>query len=316
MPALVLIHGIDQQQWSADALEARWLPALAGGVRNAGYPAIADRLQLARGLPQRIEARMAFYGDLFLDPGAQGSAGDTPLTDEQEALCEALARAWLEEAAERATMPATRRLAVQELQALRGAAAGEQAQGAGNVLRRAIDSLSRVPGLSEVGFAVASRFFARALSQVSRYLTDDTVRQTVQARVAACVDDETRLLIGHSLGSVVAYEAAHALFPSRPLPLLITLGSPLGLRRIVHERLRPPPGFPPRLRRWVNVADRDDYIAAQSDLGPLFGHDRPADAVFESGMRVDNQRDAHGAERYLGKIEVGRPIGQTLDADA
>ncbi|HMY07318.1 MAG TPA: hypothetical protein PLT57_09520, partial [Accumulibacter sp.] len=25
MPALVLIHGIDQQQWSADALEARWL---------------------------------------------------------------------------------------------------------------------------------------------------------------------------------------------------------------------------------------------------------------------------------------------------
>src|SRR6516225_8981118 len=48
----------------------------------------------------------------------------------------------------------------------------------------------------------------------------------------------------HSLGSVVAYEATQEL--EHPLPLLITLGSPLGLNTIVYQRLRPqPPSFPP-----------------------------------------------------------------------
>jgi hypothetical protein len=37
MADVVLIHGIDQQQKSADLLEKDWLPALAGGVRTA-YP--------------------------------------------------------------------------------------------------------------------------------------------------------------------------------------------------------------------------------------------------------------------------------------
>jgi pimeloyl-ACP methyl ester carboxylesterase len=45
---------------------------------------------------------------------------------------------------------------------------------------------------------------------------------------------ETKVVIGHSLGSVVAYEAAH--YIHRSLPLLVTLGSPLGLHTIVYDR--------------------------------------------------------------------------------
>jgi hypothetical protein len=40
----VLVHGIAQEQRSADELEAKWLPALAGGLRIAGYPDLADGL--------------------------------------------------------------------------------------------------------------------------------------------------------------------------------------------------------------------------------------------------------------------------------
>ena len=71
MAEIVLVHGIDQQQKSADKLESEWLPSLAGGVRAAGFPDVADRIWRAPAVG-RIETRMAFYGDLFLAPGQQG----------------------------------------------------------------------------------------------------------------------------------------------------------------------------------------------------------------------------------------------------
>ncbi|MBV8095822.1 MAG: hypothetical protein JO110_21845 [Acetobacteraceae bacterium] len=44
MAEVVLVHGIAQEQKTADGLETEWLPALAGGIRIAGYDAIADRI--------------------------------------------------------------------------------------------------------------------------------------------------------------------------------------------------------------------------------------------------------------------------------
>jgi len=81
------------------------------------------------------------------------------------------------------------------------------------------------------------------LLQVTRYLTEDDLRAAAQARVAALLDEDTQLVIGHSLGSVLAWEACQAL--DRPLPVLVTLGSPLGLDTVVYPRLRPqPPAWP------------------------------------------------------------------------
>lgn len=88
----------------------------------------------------------------------------------------------------------------------------------------------------------------RDLLQVTRYLTEDDLRAAAQAKVAALLDEETQLVIGHSLGSVVAWEACQAL--DRPLPVLITLGSTLGLDNVVYPRLGPqPPTWCPPVRR-------------------------------------------------------------------
>ncbi|MGH8901528.1 MAG: alpha/beta fold hydrolase [Egibacteraceae bacterium] len=160
---------------------------------------------------------------------------------------------------------------------------------------------------------MAERFVARALTQVTRYLTDEQVRNYALAQVTKLVGSETNVLLGHSLGSVVAYEAAHRL--NRPLPLLITLGSPLGLRTIVYERLQPqPPSFPPAVSRWVNLAGRDDFIAAAPDLTALFPSTRRAHTRFEGGWTVDTGAKPHDAAFYLTKQETGRPVGQTLNA--
>jgi len=44
MAAIVLVHGIDNEQLTPDGVEAEWLPALSGGVRLARRGDLADRL--------------------------------------------------------------------------------------------------------------------------------------------------------------------------------------------------------------------------------------------------------------------------------
>ena len=106
--------------------------------------------------------------------------------------------------------------------------------------------------------AFAERYVVTALTQVTRYLTDEMTRALAQQRVLDLVEDDTKVVIGHSLGSVVAYESMHRL--NAALPLLVTLGSPLGLRTIVKDRLRPAPSFPKRVTSdiWTlsSVIDR------------------------------------------------------------
>lgn len=308
MADIVLVHGIDQQQKSSDKLESAWLPALAGGVRVAGFSDIADRIWRDAGKPGSLGTRMAFYGNQFLVSGQQG---DDPgeFNPEEAAFVEALAEEWLRHVVERATKDKVRETGVRELAFVTKQMGTEQ--GAGSVVRSTVASLAKISWFAPFGMGLAERFVNRALAQVTRYLTHDSVRSAVLESVFKLIGPETKIIIGHSLGSVVAYEAAHLM--QQPLPLLITLGSPLGLQSIVYQRLRPqPPAFPSNLKRWVNVADRDDFIAAEPDLKGLFSAGIPSAAVFESGYTVDNGADPHNADFYLSKAQVGKAVGEVL----
>jgi hypothetical protein len=309
MAVVVLVHGIDQQQLSADSLEAEWLPALAGGVRMAGWQDIADSLWRAGPVAGGIECRMAFYGHLFLDPGQQGTDPGS-LTGSQDAAVEALALEWLQRAAGRAAHAGDRLAARQEL-GDEASEPGAEAQGPmRRTARRLLASLARLRWFGVYGMGFAERFVVRSLVQVTRYLTEERVREAAQRAVLALIGPETRVVVGHSLGSAVAYEVAHRL--EQPLPLLVTLGSPLGLDTVVYPKLRPqPPTFPPHVRRWVNVADRSDLVAAEPDLAPFFGT-VPEEAVFDSRATVDNGAEPHRATFYLTKAEVGRPLAECL----
>lgn len=300
MAEVVLVHGIAQEQKSADGLEAEWLPSLAGGVRVAGHPELADRLWRTRDL----DVRMAFYGDIFLPRDQQGASDELDESDWE--FAEQLAVEWLRRAAEDSSRESDRTTAARELEQV-VEPAGET-QGVRAALRPVINALTRLKPFARFGVALAERMVVKSLRQVTRYLTDDDVREEVQRRVAALIDDKTRVIVAHSLGSVVAYEAAHRL--DRSLPLLLTLGSPLGLQTIVYDRLRPqPPAVPPLVRRWVNIADRDDLVAARPDLTGLFSG---GEGVLESALTVDNGAKPHDATFYLAKAQIGGPVAAVL----
>jgi alpha/beta hydrolase family protein len=306
MSEIVLVHGIANEQRSADSLEGEWIPELAGGVRTAGHPELADRLWRVGQGPGTIETRMAFYGNLFLVPGQQGGA---PLTQDEYDLAVEIALDWLQHVAERSSEPRDRGAAEAEVAAQRGQLTNTQGLGAvaGSVIRTA----AGIRWFAPFGMGFAQQFVRRSLRQVTRYLKDDDVRDQAIASVLDLVDERTRVIVGHSLGSVVAYEAALEL--DQPLPLLLTLGSPLGLENIVYRKLRrQPPPFPPQVRRWVNVADRDDFIAAVPDLAPLFTAGMPDGASFDVPQLVDNGAKPHTAAFYLTKAVVGQALAEAL----
>jgi hypothetical protein len=93
------------------------------------------------------------------------------------------------------------------------------------------------------------------------------------------------------------------------LPLLVTLGSPLGLDTIIYPRLRPqPPTFPVQVRRWVNVADTDDFIAGEPDLTDLFSRGLPDGATFERGYTVDNGAQPHSGTVSFYRERITPPV--------
>jgi pimeloyl-ACP methyl ester carboxylesterase len=175
-----------------------------------------------------------------------------------------------------------------------------------------VAALSRSKFLAGIGESA----FVGDLKQVSTYFKDEKMRTAIQEMVAGAIAEDTRVIVGHSLGSVVAYEVLFA-DPHQQVRALVTLGSPLGLRNVVFDRLRPAPaavpgskqvmGAWPPVRMWANVADTGDIVAAVEDLRPLFG-------AGIRQLRVHNGAKAHDMTSYLTDPGTGQLILAGLDA--
>lgn len=301
MAQIVLVHGIAQEQHSADELEAMWKPSLTGGVRNAEDDDLADRLA-------DYTVRMAFYGKRFLTPDHQGLEPDA-LTPEEEETAEEFAKDLLENATH-SPIDDDADEARRTLLALDPST--PDAQGVFDQYKvRAVGWLDRLPWFG-TGVVDAAAAVKPTLAQVTRYLKDPETHDFAVGRVTRLIDDDTRVVIGHSLGSVVAYDAVRSLSQDRKIPLLMTLGSPLGLSAIF-KRLRPePPGFPAVIQRWVNVAAPDDIVAARPNLHELFDRDRPDGAEFPDTYVVANGAKPHEITFYLNKSSCGAAVSWAL----
>ncbi|AOR36789.1 hypothetical protein BFF78_00695 [Streptomyces fodineus] len=280
---MVGVHGIGQQLASAESLRKAWLPALREGLGSSG-----ECLPLTEG---HGDLEVAFYGDVFHRAGQTLAVGD-PMSAAGEVrpgLEEELLRAWWEESAR-----------VDE-----------------GVVSPDADTLVRVPASVQAGLRALSlsRFFSGLtmrslvsdLKQVSRYFTDPVVRAEAVKRVRRAVGPDTRVVVAHSLGSVVAYEALCA-SPGHEVRMLVTLGSPLGIRNLIFDRLLPEPGAWPggTELNWTNISDAGDVVALVKDLRPAFG---PRLVCLE----VHNGSHAHDAVRYLASEKTGAAIARGLD---
>ena len=134
---------------------------------------------------------------------------------------------------------------------------------------------------------VRQRLLKEYFSDVGRYLSDPGFARQVRERllrllVPALRQGQKILLIGHSLGSVVAYDCLWELSNGsryeslwdRSVDTFLTLGSPLG-DETVKEHLagwKNPPAtrYPSNIRRWVNLSARGDTICYDAHLANDF----------------------------------------------
>jgi PGAP1-like protein len=289
MTWIVGVHGIAQQFRGGYQLRNAWLDALRDGLVVAGHRSAAATL-----VPD--DMRVAFFGDLFRPRGSMAGAG-APVSAEvvQPGLELDLLRQWYD-------------AAVAQDSSL-GAPEGAMGQ-IRNSVHVMLDRLLRSPTFAKV----AQNALVRDLKQVNHFLGDYRVKQSVLARVDEEVDTDTRVLIGHSLGSVVAYEYLCHYQPAS-VQLLVTLGSPLGIPNLVFDRLTPAPikgagVWPETVGAWVNVADPDDIVALRKDLAPLFPGRSPGTMIAD--RLVDNGNEPHAIDRYLNAWETGSAIGDVL----
>ena len=204
MAKIVGVHGIMNQQRGRHQLIRTWGPALADGIeRAASRPVVIPEMDIA------------FYGDLFLPVDAMNGPKGTlaeglNLTDDD---ADALAPI------------------VEEISGQEGLNDMEDENVKGRT--RVPLAVQRLLRLLDRRFQsrAASLLFVGELKQVRRYLLDPTLKAEVDERVTTAVRQGCRVLIGHSLGSVVAFEAIRQQ-PHHEIRLLLTLGSPLSLQTV------------------------------------------------------------------------------------
>lgn len=252
--------------------------------------------QLTSGLgvaPDRFDLDFAYYADkLVTGPVAQGASGsDLP----DDPLAQQMLTAW------------ARELGVPE----------EVSQGHATVPLRGLSCwVARRFDLAEGPLRVFIRLLFR---EVAAYLRAEDAPQRIAARdeVALRIAQHApRIVIAHSLGSVVAYEALHA-HPELQPELFLTLGSPLALPRAVFERLIPAPQGagparrgtrPPGKMRWVNIADPGDPVAIPPQLGKFF------DGIALDHTTVINPLFGfHHADNYLRSATTAATIAPYLE---
>ncbi|MEV6854191.1 serine peptidase [Streptomyces microflavus] len=142
--------------------------------------------------------------------------------------------------------------------------------------------LSWVSRRRNIPIGTVIRLAVQLAGEVRRYLHVPQVRDAARSAVAESIRRvRPRVVLAHSLGSVVAYEALHA-HPELTVDCFVTLGSPLGLPGGIFDHLVPAPiadrgARPAGVGYWVNLADTGDLVAIPRRLGDRFPVDQHAD---------------------------------------
>lgn len=284
---LILVHGRAQEDKNPEILKNEWLEAFDRGL---------EKHSLKR--PEHLDVILPYYGDELAKLIAkieteeiQGYRlrGEQPETDEM---------------------------------AFRAAVLAEMANAKG-ITQEAIDleyrGDPRQRGIANWGWVQA---IARAIDaahfgdggvelftrDVYLYLRNPNVKRAVDEIVRRAFSEGPCVVVGHSLGSIVAYNVLRTLKSDSVIERYITVGSPLGINAI-RDRIPTPIEMPAHTKSWFNARDPRDVVA----LYPLTKENFPVDPAIENFDGVKNGTDnRHGIDGYLDDKLVAKRVYDSL----
>jgi hypothetical protein len=289
---LVFVHGRSQEFKDAAALKSEWVDTLRKTLDLGG-----------RRLPiDDMDVRFPYYGQALYD--LVGGA------DVSTAAKVILKGAWTDNG-ERdfiaAVAEETRQaLGIDDAEVLKTLDGDVIEQGVQDwkwveAVLRTIDS--RVGGASEASVSLATK-------DVYEYLRKPGIRDAIEMGVLEAIEPGVpTVVVGHSLGSVVAYNLLRREGASRGwiVPLFITIGSPLAVK-MIKKAIRPI-GFPACVDQWFNARDPRDVVA----LYPLDTANFGLAGAIENKNDVDNWTpNRHSIAGYLSDPVVAGRIHDAL----
>jgi hypothetical protein len=291
---LVFVHGRAQQNRDAAALKTNWIAALKQGLAKSN-------LSLPIG---EEDIRFPFYGDtldgLVRELPEDKIAGVIIRGAESDEAHQAFMRSVLEEVRQKEGITEEQVEALMDRDVIqRGPENWEWVQG----LLKAIDTY--VPHASGASIALVT-------NDVYQYLRNPGIRDTIETGVRAAITPAVpTVVVGHSLGTVVAYNMLQREGAALGwvVPLYVSLGSPLAVTAI-KQALRPIK-HPPCVEKWYNAMDERDVVS----LYPLDKLHFDIDPEVENKTNVDNQTgNRHGISGYLSDKDVAQRIHEALVA--
>ncbi|MEI7624173.1 MAG: hypothetical protein WCJ88_11500 [Actinomycetes bacterium] len=153
-------------------------------------------------------------------------------------------------------------------------------------------------------------YFNRTIDLIAKVKNDPNFIEEVHERVRSVVKPDTRVILAHSMGTLVAYRAI-ALHPEWNVHTLVTMGSMLGLPDTIAE-LEPKPidgkgQWPGSIKRWVNVAAEGDPASRVAKLDGLYM------GSIEDRL-INNGNRPHAPEGFFNSKPVGEAVAAALQA--
>lgn len=271
---VVFVHGRAQEGKDPIALKNEWI---ASFERGAGITGIS--------IPRDVEYGFPFYGDkldeftrqadlpLTVDIQTRGADVDEDFLAFQHAVAEEI------------------RVAAGITDAQIDTEYGDNPKERGPLNWEWVQAILRAldKNTDSVGQGAIETF----TRDVYLYTRRSLVRNAIDDIVAAEIDERPAVVVGHSLGSVVAYSVLRKRSPTLNVPLYLTVGSPLGVRAI-RDFFRPLTA--PSVGAWFNAYDDRDVVA----LYPLDENNFPVDPAIENFNGVRNPTsNRHGIGGYL-----------------
>ncbi|MCU0261388.1 MAG: hypothetical protein MUE78_10240 [Ilumatobacteraceae bacterium] len=175
-------------------------------------------------------------------------------------------------------------------------------------VREALLAVAGEGTLQALGDVIARNTLERTIDMLAIIRQRPGLDAAVRSRFARVVGPETRVVIGHSLGSVVAYLAL-VRHPEWAVRSLITLGSPLPTESVFPTLgVTGPDGlgtWPEGLEHWVDIAAADDPVVAGARMSDRFGP-RVQERIVDNGHRP------HDPEPYLSAAATGAAVAAAL----
>ena len=167
--------------------------------------------------------------------------------------------------------------------------------------------LATIRAIDHANVGLTEKAIENFTRDVFLYLNRTEVQKSINKTIIDELTDEPTVIVAHSLGSVVAYNVLCTVTRKLNVPLLVTIGSPLGIQAI--KKNFSPLRFPDSVGAWYNAFDKKDVVA----LRPLDSKNFPVEPKIENNSSIKNWTDNHhSAVGYLDDKNVCLKIVSAL----